>query len=115
MKVIRNKFIPFKGFKAINIFGVVFVRGDKPVYDSTLNHEAIHTAQMKELLYVPFYIAYFGEWLFRLVQTPFIKSEGIQVKKSAYDRISFEVEAYKHQYEEHYLKTRKHFAQWSKK
>lgn len=114
MKVIYNKFIPFKGFKAINLFGFVFVRKGKRVFDSTLNHEAIHTAQMKELLYVPFYIAYVGEWLFRLIQSPFIRSKGVQVKKSAYDRISFEIEAYNHEYNDQYLKTRKRFAQWRK-
>ena len=26
MKIIHNKFIPFKGYKAINLFGIVFVR-----------------------------------------------------------------------------------------
>ena len=26
MIIIRNKIIPFKGFKAINIFGILFVR-----------------------------------------------------------------------------------------
>lgn len=114
MKVIYNKFIPFKGFKAINLFGFVFVRKGQRVFDSTLNREAIHTAQMEELLYVPFYIAYVGEWLFRLIQGPFIRSKGVQVKKSAYDRISFEIEAYKHAHNDQYLKTRKRFAQWRK-
>lgn len=28
MKIIRNNTIPVKGFKAINIFGVLFVRGN---------------------------------------------------------------------------------------
>ena len=115
MKIIYNKFIPFKGFKAINIFGVVFVREGQVVFDSTLTHEKIHTYQMKELWYVPFYILYFGEWLFRLVQGLFIKSDGIQVKKSAYDRISFEIEAYANDHNDQYLKTRKRFAQWRKK
>lgn len=31
-----------------------------------LNHELIHTAQMKELLYIPFYLWYVFEWLVRL-------------------------------------------------
>lgn len=48
MKVIYNKFIPFKGFLAINILGVVFARKEyKPLKWQTLNHEAIHTAQMR--------------------------------------------------------------------
>lgn len=53
MKVIYNKFIPFKGFSAINILGVVFARKEyKPLKWQTLNHEAIHTAQMREMLYI---------------------------------------------------------------
>ena len=28
MKIIRNNIIPFKGYKAINLFGILFVRGD---------------------------------------------------------------------------------------
>lgn len=30
MKIIYNNIIPFKGFKAINICGIVFVRKDVP-------------------------------------------------------------------------------------
>ena len=49
MKVIYNKLIPFKPFAAINLFGFVFARKEyKPLYERTLNHERIHTEQMKE-------------------------------------------------------------------
>ena len=49
MKVIYNSLIPFKGFSAINLFGIVFARKEyKELSRRTLNHEAIHTAQMKE-------------------------------------------------------------------
>lgn len=73
MRVVINNIIPFPGYIAINLFGVVFVR--KEYWDSmseerkvvTLNHKAIHTAQMKELLYIFFYIIYFLEWLVRLI------------------------------------------------
>ncbi len=58
MKVIYNNIIPFKGFKAINLFGIVFARCWLTLQD--LNHEAIHTQQMKEMLYVFFYIATFA-------------------------------------------------------
>ena len=55
MKVIYNSLIPFKGFIAINLFGIVFARKEyKELSRRTLNHEAIHTAQMKEMLYVSF-------------------------------------------------------------
>ena len=68
MKVIYNKIIPFKGYKCINLFGVLFVRKGCTMRESDYNHEAIHTKQMKELLYVPFYILYLLEWLYRLTQ-----------------------------------------------
>jgi hypothetical protein len=110
MKVIENNIIPFKGFLAINLFGVVFVRKDlwhryTAWYQRwTLNHEAIHTAQQKELLYVFFYFLYFLEWIFRLVTSP----------KTAYRSISFEREAFAHEADEDYLTNRKPFAQWRK-
>lgn len=68
MKVIYNKIIPFKGYKCINLFGVLFVRKGCTMRESDYNHEAIHTKQMKELLYVSFYILYLLEWLYRLTQ-----------------------------------------------
>lgn len=104
MKVIRNGLIPFKGFKAINLFGVVFVRRECTITATDLNHEAIHTAQMRELLYVIFYIAYVGEWLFHLAIC--------RDAKAAYRRISFEKEAYAHQAEPEYINNRKHYNQY---
>ena len=52
MKIVYNKWIPFKGFFAINLFGTYFIREENKhikVSKKTLNHEAIHTEQMKEL------------------------------------------------------------------
>ena len=94
MKVIRNRIIPCKGFAAINLFGVVFVRKKiRPQHnisiydwDKMLNHELTHTAQMKELLYLPFYLLYGIEWLIRLAI--------YRNTKEAYRNISFEREAY---------------------
>ena len=87
MKIIYNNIIPFKGFLAINIFGILFVRGtDRDINDVVLNHERIHTAQMKELGYILFYIIYLLEWIVRLFK-----------KGNAYRNISFEREAYKHE------------------
>lgn len=65
MKIVYNNLIPFKGFAAINLFGILFVRGVK-VSEEMINHEAIHTAQMKEMLYVFFYLWYVVEWIVRL-------------------------------------------------
>ena len=109
MKVIYNNVIPFKGFLAINLFGVLFVRKDassgSKLSDTTIRHESIHTAQMKELGYIFFYLIYFIEWIIRLFTNP----------GAAYYSISFEQEAYNNQYDRNYLKNRKHFAQWRKK
>lgn len=49
MKIIRNNIIPFKGFAAINLFGILFVRKDAVITEQTLRHEEIHTAQMKRI------------------------------------------------------------------
>ena len=102
MKIIRNKYIPFKGFRAINLFGTLFVRGSARISERTLRHEAIHTAQMKEMLYVFFYLWYIFEWIIRLF-----------MKGNAYRNISFEIEAYSNEKDLSYLDNRKRFA-WIK-
>lgn len=104
MKVIRNRLIPFKGFKAINLFGVVFVRRECAITATDLNHEAIHTAQMREMLYVMFYLAYIVEWLWHLA--------ACRDTKEAYLRISFEREAYARQSDPDYINHRKPFNQY---
>ena len=102
MLIIRNKFIPFRGFSAINILGILFVRPNTRVTPRLLNHERIHTAQMLEMFIVGFYIWYFIEWLFRL-----------PMHGRAYLNISFEREAYAHMYDPNYLLYRRRFA-WTK-
>lgn len=110
MKVVMNNLIPVPGFAAINIFGICFVRKTawerrtEEVRAVIINHESIHTAQMRELLYIGFYVAYLLEWVYRLVFHT----------RTAYEGISFEREAYAHQEEPGYLATRRHFAQWRK-
>ena len=99
MKVIRNKIIPFPGYKAINLFGVLFVRGDAKVDEKTIRHESIHTAQMQEMLYIFFYLCYVVEWVVRLF-----------MKGNAYRRISFEREAYENEGDLDYLSDRTWFA-----
>lgn len=100
MKIIYNKLIPFGRFFAINLFGVLFVKGTKEqVTEIDLNHERIHTAQMKELWYIPFYILYLLEWLYRLFRPG-----------NAYSNISFEREAYANECNLRYLQSRPRFA-----
>ncbi|MCD8286207.1 MAG: hypothetical protein LUD50_03155 [Clostridia bacterium] len=108
MRLVYNKIIPFEGFTAINLFGIVFVRlnsdGSRPyISERTRNHEAIHTAQIQELGYVFFYLIYFFEWLYRVI-----------FHSVAYKRVSFEIEALLHAGDQTYLSGRKHFAMWRK-
>lgn len=102
MKVVYNDWIPFSGFKAINLFGVLFVRNGKTLSEKDLNHERIHTAQMKEMLYVFFYLWYFVEWIIKL----FVYGH------KAYRNLSFEREAYYNDDYLEYLSTRDSFAWW---
>ena len=106
MKTIVNRFIPFKGFKAINLFGVVFVREGMKMKPYDYNHGAIHSAQMKELFYIPFYLFYVSEFLYHLIRK--------RKWKDAYRAISFEKEAFANQSNYRYLDTRSNFAQWDK-
>ena len=117
--LIHNRFLPFGPFLAINLFGIIFVRKGRVFAPVDLNHERIHTRQMRELLYVPFYLIYIAEWLVRLVQTFLPAREaGTSAPANhparreasrllrAYHRISFEREAYTHQSEPSYLSNR---------
>jgi len=100
MKVIYNNILPFKGFSAMNLFGLILARKEyEPLSEQTLRHEAIHTVQMKELLYVFFYVWYIVEWLIKL----------FKYGKKAYQHIGFEREAYAYDRDKDYLKQRKHY------
>lgn len=106
MKIIRNSILPVgRSFGAINLFGVLFVKRNCNLTPEVINHERIHSAQMRELLYIPFYLLYVAEWMVRL-----IKCRGNAY--AAYESISFEREAYTYQSCLSYLKSRPWFAQW---
>lgn len=121
MKIVRNNFIPAKGFAAINIYNILFVRPYVKITDKLLNHEKIHTRQIIEvtiialllatLLFIMFgwwgafilallsyYLIYVIEWVIRL---PF---------GDAYRNISFEREAFHNENNLDYRKTRKLFS-----
>jgi len=119
-----NKWIPFKRFFAMCLFGIIYIRDfnkDRKVHKSTLNHEGIHLCQIED--FIPnkngkkwktifggciFYILYFIEWLIKLVISGFTLG-----KVKAYRSVSFEQEAYNNQYYYTYQKNRKRFA-WFK-
>lgn len=112
MKIIRNKYIPFSGYKCINLFGILFVKNNAKIDKVTINHESIHSRQFVELmvlfavatvfirwwmpLFSPlfFYAWYVIEWLVRLP------------KGNAYRNISFEREAYENEGDTSYLNGR---------
>lgn len=86
MKVVYNSIIPFRGYKAISLFGIVFVRNGCFMTSRDLRHEEIHFSQQREMLFVFFYLWYFVEWLIKLFK--------YNDFHEAYKNISFEREAY---------------------
>ena len=108
MTVIRNKFFPFPGYKAINLFGILFAKPNARLDELTINHESIHSKQYREvtlslaipillltysvnwwwIILIPFtfYIWYVVEFLIRWAIT--------RNWDDAYRNISFEKEAY---------------------
>ena len=99
MKIIRTSILPFHGFSAINLLGILFVHHGVYLSNELINHERIHTVQQREMLFVFFYIFYMLEWLVRL-----------PMKGNAYRNISFEREAYANQRNLDYLKSRPLYA-----
>ena len=95
VKIVRTSILPFKGFTAINLLGMLFVHPGVYLSDELMNHERIHTAQQREMLFVFFYIVYTLEWLVRLT-----------MRGNAYKNISFEREAYANQRNMNYLRHR---------
>lgn len=84
MILIKNKLIPFKGFKAMTVYPFLFYKEE--MTDVDLNHENIHAIQQKELFLFGFYAKYLTY---------------------KYDNNPFEKEAYANESNMDYLKTRK--------
>ncbi len=105
IRIVYNKLLPLKGFKAMNFFGVLFVRKEyrHDLGFRDLNHEAIHTAQYKELAYIGFLFLYLSEWLVKLFLYRFDA-------RKAYRNLSFEREAYHNEGDTAYLSHRKRYA-----
>lgn len=89
-----------KGFRAINLFGIIFARSDEAkLTDEIIFHERIHTRQMLELMIIGFYLWYIIEWL--------IKWAIYKNRYVAYKNIGFEKEAYENHNNKTYLKQRR--------
>lgn len=100
MRVIVNRILPMgRRFYAINLFGILFAKGPCDRY--IINHEKIHTEQMKELLAIGFYLWYVVEWL--------VKSIRYRSCYKGYRNISFEREAYANGHNLSYIPARKRF------
>jgi hypothetical protein len=97
-KIIVNTLIPFKGYAAMNLFGLIFVRKEyfenprltQAIFDRTIRHESVHSKQILETGVIFFYIWYLLEYFVRLFMYGFNHSK-------AYRLIVFEQEAYHRQ------------------
>ena len=107
MKVIQNKWIPFKGYKYIHLFGLIFTRDASKISAKSYNHEKIHLKQMQEMLWLPFYLWYGIEYCIIRLLRLFDKQNVV------YHDVSFEEEAYNNENNYNYPKTRKHYS-WLK-
>ena len=118
MKVIYNRFIPFKGSYAITIIKWIFVREEykyldrSNIYNKMINHESIHEQQILDftietfpnwLRYtigsMCFYPLYGLEWLFKFIPC-LIK------KKNVYRSLCAEQEAYNNEMDFKYINNR---------
>lgn len=98
--IIKCPLIP-RGW-CVNLFGTIWTRDPAWIDKYVINHERIHTAQQRELLFLPFYVIYVLEWLFRLIS--------LRSFKAAYSNISFEREAYANGHNLSYLPGRPRYA-----
>lgn len=106
MRIINTRHFPPAGYKCINLFGVLFVRGlDTRLSARNIRHESIHTEQGKEMLWIFFYLWYCIEYIMRLIQFRFNHS-------TAYRNISFEREAYTNEGDVLYLSTNRRPYAW---
>lgn len=120
MIVIKNKIIPFKGYETINLFGILFTRGD--IDQIEYNHESIHTEQIVDCFILGFiiigaicFIANLSACWLLLSPTLFYILYGLEYvcirafhkkQADAYHDVSFEEEAYNNEENLSYIKNR---------
>ena len=99
MFLIVSKYLIPKGFRGLTLFPFVIIRNFADKDNKVLiHHEKIHIRQQMELLILPFFLLYFLEYLWRLVQ--------FKDRNKAYRNISFEREAYANENDFSYLQNR---------
>lgn len=116
MRIIENNILPPRGYKAMTVLNVVFVRRGCVMRDADFRHEAVHWEQEKELLIVGFYVLYV--LLFSLMFLYCLLSTHREpcasgrwgLWHSAYRMTAFEREAYRHEGDAGYIGRRRPFA-----
>lgn len=124
MIIIKTKFLPFNGYKAINLWGILFVRSKAKIDDVLIMHESIHTRQLIEVMIASVLISLIfvigGQWWLGALFTFFsyyiwygieyvIRLIGSGNKINAYRNMAFEKEAYKNEGNMLYLNIRRLF------
>ena len=128
-KIVYNKLIPAKGYKAITILPFIFVRAEKKgkLLPCDYRHERIHLKQQTEtfilaqVVCVCMLLAGFGWWSLAILPLYFyiyllewaVKLAITRNSHIAYRSISTEQEAYAFEHTEDYLSRRGNFA-WVK-
>ena len=99
-----DRWSKLSGFKVngLALFEVIIIRKDVRHYYKSLNHEQIHIAQQREMLYLPFLLFYVGHYLI-------LRVKGLS-HKQAYRGIFLEKEAYANEGKITYVYRRKCFA-----
>lgn len=98
--IVMAKYLIPRGYCGLAIYPFVFLKHKTLIGDKVLiNHETIHLRQQFEMLILPFFIWYFTEFCFRLIQ---YKNGYL-----AYRNISFEREAFSNEHDLRYLKKRR--------
>lgn len=102
MKIVYNNIVPIPGFQCLNLFGILFVRKKfkGTLTGVNINHEEIHSAQFRDLLYIIYYPVYVIFWIIEILAPPY---------RTAYRDTCFEREAYANEDDIGYLKKRKPF------
>ena len=114
--IVKTTWFPFGDYDAMTVWPFIFVKGD--VNEVVISHEKIHFEQQKELMLVGFYAFYVLYTLFFIVKFIWLLlSEWDKSFQQAWDETyywnPFEKEAYEHEKDVNYYKTRKHYA-WLK-
>ena len=99
--IIRRLF--YRDYVGLSIWPFIILKEGHLKHDAVLlNHERIHLRQQLEMLVLPFYLFYVLEWLIRCCM--------YRDAYKAYQRISFEQEAYRHEKDLEYLSQRRAFS-----